>query len=190
MAGTVLVVGLAAAGCAIPTQQGPSTISPSHVPFGLLSPDLPTTSTTQPRLTTLVQVKVYLFAANQQLQAVQRVVDTPAPLASVITALLAGPTASESALGLSTAIPNNVGVISAMTQGNLVTVNFTSAFGQISGTSTELAVSQVVATVAAQNGLATGVVFEIDGARSSVPIASGATVAGPVYLLQFVASPH
>ena len=69
---------------------------------------------------------------------------------------------------------------------SLVTVNFNEAFSQISGTSAELAVAQVVATVAAQNGQTTGVIFEIDGQRTSVPIASGASVPGPVYLLQFV----
>ena len=44
----LVLTGLVAAGCAIPVQQGPSTISPSHVPFGLLSPQLPSTTTTQP----------------------------------------------------------------------------------------------------------------------------------------------
>ncbi len=34
-------------------------------------------------------------------------------------------------------------------------------------------------------GLTTGVVFEIEGQRISVPIANGSLVAGPVYLLQF-----
>ena len=51
---------------------------------------------------------------------------------------------------------------------------------------TEVAVSQVVATIATQIGLGTGVIFEIDGQRSSVPIASGAEVPGPVYLWQFI----
>jgi len=50
---------------------------------------------------------------------------------------------------------------------------------------TELAVSQVVFTVATQNGANTGVIFEIDGQRTSVPISSGATVFGPVYYFQF-----
>ena len=57
-----------------------------------------------------------------------------------------------------------------------------SAFGQITGTATELAVAQIVATVATENGYGTGVIFEIDGQRTSVPIANGSQVAGPVYL--------
>ena len=60
------------------------------------------------------------------------------------------------------------------------------AFGQITGNNTELAVAQIVATVATENGLATGVIFEIDGQRTSVPIANGSQVAGPVYLIEFL----
>ena len=53
--------------------------------------------------------------------------------------------------------------------GNIVTVNMNSAFGEITGTDTELAVGQIVATVAAENGNGTGVLFEIDGQRTQRP---------------------
>jgi spore germination protein GerM len=182
----LILAGLAAAGCAIPVQRGPSTISPNHVPFGLLSPRLPSTTTTQPPASTLVPVTIFLLGANDQLQARSRVVYSPAPLTSVITALLAGPTSSESRQNLATAIPNNVHVLSAVATGTTVTVNFNAAFALVTGANTELAVAQVVATVVTQNGLGTGVIFEIGGQRTSVPIASGAEVAGPVYLWQFI----
>jgi spore germination protein GerM len=175
-----------AASCSIPTQKGPSTISPSHVPFGLLNPMPESTTTTQPPFSSLVPVKVYFVAPNQDLVAEQRYVVSPAPLVAVINALLAGPSSSESARGTTTDIPDNVNVVSAQGNGNLVTVNFNDAFAQISGAAAELAVAQVVATIAAQNGASIGVIFEIGGQRSSVPIASGAQVPGPVYLLQFV----
>ena len=67
-----------------------------------------------------------------------------------------------------------------------MTVNMNAAFGAITGNSTELAVAQIVATVATENGLSTGVVFEIDGQRTSVPIANGSQVTGPVYLIEFL----
>jgi spore germination protein GerM len=181
------LLGLVTAGCAIPTESGPSGIAPSHVPFNLLSPVLPTTTTTQPRASSLVPVKIYLLASSGQLTGVDRVVQSPAPLASVITALLAGPSSSEVDNHMSTAIPNNVTVLSATPSAQgVVTVNFNDAFGLITGTAAEQAVSQVVATVATQVGLGTGVIFEISGQRTSVPIASGAQVPGPVYLLQFI----
>jgi hypothetical protein len=184
------LLALVAAGCAIPTQQGPSTIAASHVPFNLLSPQPPSTTTTQPVPSSLVPVTVYLLSSTSQLQAVQRVVYSPAPLTSVITAMLAGPDKAETAKNISTAIPNNVmvisAVISALPHGTQVTVDFNTAFSQISAPFTELAVAQVVATIAAQIGPNTGVIFEIDGQRTSVPIASGASVTGAVYLLQFL----
>ena len=52
----------------------------------------------------------------------------------------------------------------------------------------ELQATAVVATIATQDGFSTGVIFEIDGERTNVPIASGAQLPGPVYLLQFLAS--
>jgi hypothetical protein len=187
--GAVALAGLVAAGCAIPTQSRPSTIAPNHVPFRLLSPHSPTTSTTQPPLTSLVPVKIFLLNPTQQLTAVQRLILSPAPLTSVVASLVVGPTSSEASNGTSTAIPSSVRALSVSTVGNIVTVNFNSAFAEITGAATELAVSQVVTTVAAQNGLGTGVVFEISGVRTSVPIANGAEVFGPVYALQFANVP-
>jgi spore germination protein GerM len=188
--GALVGLALMGAGCAIPTQSGPSGIAPSRVPFGLLNSLPPETTTTQPNPLSLVPVKVYFLSGAQQLQAVDRVVVTPASLSSILTSMLAGPSSSETASGIVTAIPNNVMVLGTVQQGSQVVVNLNAAFSQITGSSAEQAVAQVVATVAAEDGLGTGVTFEIEGERTSVPIASGASVSGPVYLLQFVPAPH
>ena len=85
------------------------------------------------------------------------------------------------------AIPTDVAVLSATsTAPNVVTVNFSNAFGLITGTATEQAVAQVVATVASETGVGTGVVFEIEGQRTSVPVSNGSLVAGPVYVFDFL----
>jgi spore germination protein GerM len=190
VAPVVAMLAFLAAGCSIPTQSGPSTIASSRVPYHLLDPHQPTTTTTQPKPASFVPVKVfYLNAnANDQLAApVVRYVSAPAPLISIINALLAGPSSSESAAGLTTAIPTDVTVLSAAsTSSNIVTVDFNAAFGQITGTATEQAVAQVVATVVTEAGLGTGVIFEIEGQRTSVPIANGSQVSGPVYLVQLL----
>jgi spore germination protein GerM len=184
---------LALAGCAIPTQSGPSAIAPSKVPFALLDPHPPTTTTTQPNAS--VPVKVFFIGPTGQLQPATRVVAPPAPLTAILTAMFSGTTAEEQANGIITAIPNDVAVLSTGTEpgpnpgGSVVTVNLNAAFGSIPGSNTELAVAQVVATVAAENGLGTGVIFEIEGQRTSVPIANGSQTAGPVYLLQFLSAP-
>jgi hypothetical protein len=132
-----------------------------------------------------VAVKVFFLNAGNQLTPVQRLVAAPAPLNSVISALLVGPSSSDPQ-GVSTAIPGNVTVLSATTEAGIVTVNMNGAFGAITGNSIELAVAQIVATIAAENGLDTGVVFEIDGQRTSVPIANGSQVTAPVYLIDFL----
>ena len=180
------LLALLVAGCAIPTQRSPSAIPAARVPFHLLDPHPPTTTTTQPKPTAYVSVKVYFLNthANDALTPTDRLVSAPAQLPAIITALVTGPSSGDSAAGLTTAIPSDVVVLSAaVTSPNVVTVNFNSAFGQIAGTATEQAVAQVVATVVDEIGLSTGVVFEIDGTHTSVPIANGAQVAGPVYLL-------
>ena len=72
------------------------------------------------------------------------------------------------------AIPHNVAVLSTRTEGNVVTVNMNTAFGQITGTPAGLAVGQIVATVAeATNGFDTGVLFEIDGSTRRCPSPTG-----------------
>jgi spore germination protein GerM len=183
---------LAAAGCAIPTQGAPSSIAASRVPFNLLNPHSPATTTTQPKPSSYQQVKVYFLDtnANNALTPADRFVSAPAALSAIITALVAGPGTGDSSAGLTTAIPSDVIVLAAgPTSPNVVTVNFNNAFGQITSTATEQAVAQVVATVVNQEGLGTGVIFEINGQRTSVPIANGSQVAGPVYLLQYLGPP-
>ena len=186
----VFVAALALAACGIPTQQQPSTISPSRVPLGLASPAGAGTTTTQPNSKSYVQVTIYLLNADNTLAAFHRFVQGKAPLNSIITALLAGPTQADENDGVYTAIPSDVVVLpAAPPQGSVVTVNFNDAFGQITGGDAELAVYQVVATVvAAQGKLDTGVLFEIDGAPTSVPVSSGAQVSGPIYLSQVIPS--
>ena len=194
-AAALTLAGIVATSCSIPTQGSPSAIPNSKVPFHLLDPHLPTTTTTQPKLSSLVPVKVYFIDyTTQQLTAEPRVVTSPAPLASIITAMLAGPSSAESQ-NVYNAIPSDVTVLSATQTGNLVVVNMNTAFGQITGINAELAVAQIVATVAneigfsSNNGLGPGVILEIDGQRTSVPVATGSEVNGPVYLIQYLGTP-
>jgi spore germination protein GerM len=183
----VATLAVVAAGCAIPTQSSPSTMGPSKVPFDLLDPHPPTTTTTtQPKPSSYVSVQVFFLNATNALTAVQRFVAAPAPLDSVLGALLDGPSSSDPP-GISTAIPSNVKVLSVTPpQSGVVTVNMNAAFGAITGNSIEEAVGQIVATVVVDVGPNTGVLFEIDGQHTSVPIANGSQVSAPVYLIEFL----
>ena len=175
-----------AAGCAVPTQGSPSAIPAARVPFNLLDPHPPTTTTTQPKPSSYVGVRVFFLNANANdaLTPTDRLVNAPAQLPAIITALVSGPSSGDSAAGLTTAIPSDVVVLSAAeTSTNVVTVNFNTAFSQITGTAIEQAVAQVVTTVVDNTSPGTGVVFEINGTHTSVPIANGSLVPGPVYLL-------
>jgi spore germination protein GerM len=180
----IALVALASAGCGIPTQGAPDAIPPTHVPFSLLDKHPHSTTSVPPRV--YVPVKVYFFGPTNQLQPVARNVPTPAPLTAILAAMLAGPSKAEAASGIATAIPNDVAVISASANDNVVTVNMNSAFGAITGNNAEEAVAQVVATVAAAYGPNTGVLFQLDGHHIKVPVANGSLVSGPVYVLQFV----
>jgi spore germination protein GerM len=184
----LVTLAVVAAGCAIPTQSSPSTMGPSKVPFDLLDPHPPTTTTTtQPKPTSYVSVQVYFLNATSALTPVQRFVAAPAPLMSVLGALLEGPSSSDPQ-GIVTAIPNNVKLLSVTTQGGIVTVNMNAAFGAITGNSIEEAVAQIVATIAMDQGNNPGVLFEIDGQRTSVPTANGSQSEpnAPVYLIEFL----
>ena len=178
------------AGCAIPTQGSPQTIPASKVPSGLLDPRSLSTTTTLPNPSSLISVTVFFLDANSKLQPETRLVPSTASLQSILTVLIEGPGSGERANGVTTALPNNVAVLSTTSSstgaGSVVTVNMNNAFGQITGNNAELAVGRIVATVAAENGYGTGVVFEIEGQHTSVPVANGSQVSGPVYLLEFL----
>jgi spore germination protein GerM len=134
-----------------------------------------------------VAVQVFFLNTSNALTQVQRFVAAPAPLIAVLGALLEGPSSSDPQ-GISTAIPSNVKVLSVAMQSGVVTVNMNAAFGAITGNSIEEAVSQIVATVAIDQGNNPGVLFEIDGQRTSVPIANGSQSEPnvPVYLIEFL----
>lgn len=182
----ILILSPILSSCGIPTTKSPTLIPKNEVPFHLLTPSQTTSVSTPAHSNTLVAIKIFFIGKNQHLVTVTRFVPPPAPLSVVLTALINGPSQAEATSGVSTAIPLSTRVISATLSNNVVTVNFNSAFGQISGPATIQAVSQVVSTVAIDLALNTGVIFEINSQPTDVPIANGSQVSGPVYFWQFL----
>ena len=172
-------VAVAAAACGIPTASAPTPIAKSDVPYRLLDP--PTTTTTTPGSNPAVGVpeQIFLVAPTGHLVAATREVAVPATPTQVLGALLAGPTATESAAGIQSFL-TRTGVQASVTQsGAVATVHFNVNPIQVVGPDQTLAIAQVVYTVTQQPGT-TGVTFEIGGKPVEVPTAAGAQVPGPV----------
>ena len=172
---TVLVF----AACGIPTASSPSPIAKSDVPFHLLNP--PTTTSTVPGALPTVGVAelIYLVAPSGHLVAATREVAVPASLTQVMGALLAGPTAKESATGVQSFL-NSTGVqVMVAAAGGVAIVSFATNPIQVVGPDQTLAIAQAVFTVTQQPGV-TGVTFAIAGKAIEVPTAAGAQVPGPV----------
>jgi spore germination protein GerM len=182
----LVAAAVALAGCGIPTASAPSPIAKSDVPYHLLNP--PNTTTTSPGVPPAVGVPVviYLVAPDGHLVAATREVAVPASLTQVVGALLAGPTATESAAGIQSFLDPTGVQVSLAPAGGVATVNFTTDPILVVGPDQTLALSQVVYTLTQQPGV-TGVNFAIDGKAIEVPTAAGAQVPGPVGRADYVA---
>lgn len=168
------------AGCGVPTGGAPRVIGRNQLPYGLLSPASVTVPTTAP-VQNDVPVNVFLIDSSDAPASVGREVPFPAVLEKVLDALMAGPTQGETLRGYTTAIPPGTRVLSASVHDGVATVDLSAPFGQIVGVAQVQAVEQVVFTVAADTTVSTGVLFEVDGQPTQVPIGTGQQVSGPVY---------
>jgi spore germination protein GerM len=164
------------AGCGVPIDSGPKALARNGVPFGLLRPSSPTTTTTAPATAPVtVTVFIYLLASNGKLAAAAREVPVPAPLITILGALVDGPTNAEATGGLQSAVPPQTQVIAASVAGGVATVDLGGTFAQLVGPSEIEAVAQIVFTATALPGV-TGVTFELNGQQVAVPTATGAEV--------------
>jgi hypothetical protein len=169
-------LGIGLTSCGVPVDRQPAALSRHGIPFNLLQPSAPsTTSTTAPSLIG-VPVRIFLIGSDGHLAPVARDVPVSAPdLAAVLGALVLGPTDAEAASGLQTAIPVRTTILGATISGGIATVNLGGTFDQLVGPPQIQAVAQVVFTASSFPGV-TGVTFELAGASVEVPVASGAQV--------------
>lgn len=180
MAGLLTVPLAVLAGCGVPTQGGPSALSPSQIPSGLYRTPQTTTTTTAPKYAQTV--KIYFTRTGNSVAPVTAQVPNPVTLMSILTVLVtAGPSTVDIANGYETAL-RTVRVLGAgpTVKSGVATVDFNATFGLISGPSGALAVAQVVYTVTENLAAITQVTFEIDGQPTEVPDATGSATPGPV----------
>jgi hypothetical protein len=176
LATVVLVICLALAGCGVPVDRVPSALPRKGIPFGLLRPSAPSTTTTSTP-TPVESVSIFLVTSSGRLVAVTRTVAAAQEsLATVLEALVRGPTNTEAAAGLESAVPAQTAVLGAVigTEAD-ATVDLGGTFGQLVGQAQIQAVAQIVFTATSLPGV-TNVTFELSGQPVNVPVASGASV--------------
>ena len=182
-AALLAVAGLAA--CGVPTGP-PSAIPAGQVPFNLISPNPPATTTSLPGG---VPFNIYLFNPDGALQPFQRTVPVKvAGLTAILEYLVAGPSADEAVAGVSTFIPPDTRVLSVSPPVNgVITVNFSDALRRVTGSSQGEAVEQIVFTIdnAPQIPQTTGVQFEIDGFAIGVPKGNSPETLEPVTMADY-----
>jgi hypothetical protein len=175
--GLALTATVALAGCGIPVDRSPSALPRKGVPFGLLQPSPPSSTTTSVASPVESPVHIFLLASSGHLVAVTRQVPTASEsLATVLGALVKGPTNTEAATGLASDVPSATVVLGAdIGTDEVATVNLGGTFGQLVGQAQIVAVAQIVFTAAALPGVS-GVSFELAGKAADVPVANGALV--------------
>jgi hypothetical protein len=157
------------AGCGIPADRHPVA-----VPGGVVRPALgPTATTPTPETRATV-----FFVQAEQLVPVARSTTRP-DLQAVLDVLFIGPTETELAAGLRTAISNQTTVRSVRTYASTVVIDLTTTFVEVGGPEQILALGQIVLTATATPGV-TDVRFQLEGQPVEVPRADGTLSSGPL----------
>lgn len=173
----LLVVIAVLSGCALRSQSEATPIDRENIPFGLL--DTTTSSTPDATSTTAAAgpLNVFFIRADRLAQVDRSVAGGPT-LDNALSALQSQPTTEEEAAGLRNAIPP--GQLQSFSQENdLVTVNLSQDFSEVSGAEQTRALAQIVFTVTAVPGIAQ-VRFFLAGNAVEVPRGDGTLTAAPV----------
>lgn len=178
-AGLVGIVALALTGCGVPVDRGPTVLSKAAVPFDLLGPSSPPTTAPSLLSPRAAAVRIFLLDPSGHLVAVEReVAASQDTLVSILGVLVQGPTQTETAAGLQSAIPPQTTIISASVDpSGLATVDVGGTFGQLVGRAQVEAIAQMVFTASslATTGVTT-VTFQLGGQPVEVPVDSGAQI--------------
>jgi hypothetical protein len=138
---TLLALGLVVTACGLPSDSAPRQIADDKVPFELLGP-----STTTPTNDVLGGPSVHLFFLDgTQLRSVNRSVTTRDPQ-PVLNELVKGRIDSDP-FGITTAIPKDTQIVSAVEDGDTLVVTLSNAVLNIGGAEQKNAFGQMVYTV-------------------------------------------
>lgn len=174
---TLLLAGVlvgSVAACGIPTEDSATLARPEDVPFDLLAEIPETTSTTggSPTGASMIRATIFLVQ-GERLAPVEREVPSPASGEAVIEALGRGPTRSEAALGLRSALVGGDVMRSIGISGGIASVDLGPDFTDIVGRDQIMALAQIVSTVTGLAGVGR-VSFTLEGVPVGVPRGDGA----------------
>ena len=174
-----LVVGVAAWGCAVPTQHDATRIDDGQVPFDLLegSASVPVSSTSSP--TPPAALTTVYFVRDEHLAGATRSVSAADP-ASVLAALVGGPTAEEEQSGLRSALVSDEVVNSANRLGSTVAIDLAGPFTDATASEQRLALAQLTYAMTEIPGI-DAVTFTLDGEPTSMLRADGSASDGPLH---------
>lgn len=171
---TVMVVSLVA--CGVTTSDEVEIADPEEVPFGLLEHDR-VPSALQPADGTIVQL--YLFNPDSSvLVPVTRQV-SEIGIAAVVAELEAGPTDSESLLGLQSALTDIDAVDAIDVEGSTAFVDLNESFTTLGGSDQVIAIAQLVFTLT-ERPTVDQLVVRVDGENVGVPRDDGTLTRDPL----------
>lgn len=170
-----LTLSVVAGGCGVGTETVPHRLDPKGVPFGLLASATTTTSATPGAQ---AHVVIYLLA-RQHLMAVNRAVARTPDATAALKELGTGPSAAESAEGLTSPISSAAPLRLEAVRSGVASVNVPSSFESLGGQDQIVAAAQIVFTLTAVPGVS-GVVLLVDGQATQVPTAGGSLSRGPL----------
>lgn len=127
--------------------------------------------------------RIYLVAPGEErlLRSVPRRAETRAELIEV---LLAGPNDDELAAQYGTFIPPTTELISARTQGQVLTINLSGGIAELSGQNLAQAVAQIVYTASELDGVE-AVQLRVEDEELAWPKANGETTSDPLRIYDY-----
>jgi spore germination protein GerM len=167
---------IALAACGFPTQDAPHPVDVDEAPLSSTSDTAPVRNE---------EVTVW-FVDDDHLASSGRSVPSPVTATAALAATAAGVSASESAAGLRSAIPDPAMVLGATVAGGAAIVDLAPDFLDIPAGDQVLALAQIVYTLTDLRGIGR-VRFQIDGEPVAVPLPDGGSTSDSVSREDFAA---
>lgn len=168
---TLLAAAVALSSCGVGDQKTPVEISGEHIPA-------PPSTVAGATRNVGRRVRVYLVANSDKLIPAVRS-DPVGDVGAAVRDLLAGPSRSEVAAGITSAVPDGTKLISAQLSGGTARLDFSEPLTSLTGHEELLAFAQIVATACASPGVDQVVIY-VAGQPVNAPEPNGTLAQGPV----------